>query len=192
MVFYVPRSLAKRPYRLARSRTHGFHPCNRGSNPRGDAILKPAFRGGFFGAWARWDQVRAPLGVRRKERSDWRRDELRSSSVAERSRASGTNPRGDAILKPAFRGGFFGAWARKCWFGALAGGKTTQKAATIPSKRATAGDDAFPAGKFVLVEVEVKLDVAQHLHLLNDRHAGTVFAAKNFVDFGAVTDDFRS
>lgn len=133
MVFYVPRSLAKRPYRLARSRTHGFHPCNRGSNPRGDAILKPAFRGGFFGAWA-----------------------------------------------------------RKCWFGALAGGKTTQKAATIPSKRATAGDDAFPAGKFVLVEVEVKLDVAQHLHLLNDRHAGTVFAAKNFVDFGAVTDDFRS
>ena len=33
-------SVEKSPHRLARSRTQGFHPCNRGSNPLGDTKSK--------------------------------------------------------------------------------------------------------------------------------------------------------
>jgi hypothetical protein len=34
------RDFTSPPVRLARSRTHGFHPCDRGSNPLREAIFK--------------------------------------------------------------------------------------------------------------------------------------------------------
>ena len=72
-----------------RAERRGAKPRVERANPRGDAILKPALQGGFFGAWGRRTQVRTPGfdGAKR------RRDSLQSRLVAPRSRASGTNPR---------------------------------------------------------------------------------------------------
>ncbi len=68
--FLASATLAKRPVRLARPRTHGFHPCDRGSNPlRGTIFLKPSLSRVAVFCWADFGNrkgMRSP-GVRRSE-----------------------------------------------------------------------------------------------------------------------------
>ena len=47
------------PVRLARSRTPGFHPGNRGSNPLREAILSPPHS--FYHVWRAFSCIRCVL-----------------------------------------------------------------------------------------------------------------------------------